>query len=137
MIRLLLIEDDPMRIALFQNWLPDDIRLVAASSAGKAIGILQRDRGRIYAGILLDHDLQEQIITDTDRLLSGSDLTKIIIRNISRDVPVLVHSMNAIRGPLMAEALKAAGFPVTRIPMSCLTRNCFLDWLEEVRDMME
>jgi hypothetical protein len=50
MLRLLLIEDDMTRIDLFQKWLPADIRMVVASSPGKAIGILQRDRGRVYAG---------------------------------------------------------------------------------------
>ena len=48
MIRLLLIEDDPIRIALFQKWLPAEARLVVASSAGKVVGSLKRDRGRVY-----------------------------------------------------------------------------------------
>jgi CheY-like chemotaxis protein len=62
MIRILLIEDNPIRIALFQNWLPAEVRLLVVSSAGKAEGLLLRDRGRVYAGILLDNDLQEQTI---------------------------------------------------------------------------
>lgn len=137
MIRILLIEDDAARIALFQQWLPADMRLVVASSTGKAMGILQRDRGRVYAGIMLDHDLQAQIITQMDRLLSGSDLIKVILRNVSKDVPVLVHSMNVSRGPLMAEQLAGAGFMVTRIPMSVLTKKKFLEWIGEVRDVWE
>jgi CheY-like chemotaxis protein len=137
MLRILLIEDDPARIALFQAWCPEDVRLVVASSTGRAMGILLRDRGRVYAGILLDHDLQEQNITQMDRYLSGSDLIKVIVQNISRDVPVLVHSMNISRGPLMADQLASAGFMVTRIPMSVLTRRVFLEWVQEVRDVWE
>jgi CheY-like chemotaxis protein len=137
MIRLLLIEDDPVRIALFREWLPCDVRLVVATSAGKAIGILQRDRDRVYAGILLDHDLQEQIVTSTDRLFSGSDIVKIIARNISRETPILIHSMNISRAPLMAEALESEGFVVARVPMSILTKNDFVEWVEEAREMWE
>ncbi len=137
MIRILLIEDDATRIALFEQWLPVDMRLVVASSTGKAMGVLSRDRGRVYAGILLDHDLQEQAITQMDRHLSGSDLIKVIIRNVSKDVPVLVHSMNVSRGPLMADRLAGAGFMVTRIPMSVLSRRAFLEWVAEVREVWE
>lgn len=133
--RFLLIEDNELRITLFKKWVPINVRLVVASSAGKAMGILQRDRGRAYAGIMLDHDLQEQNITLTDRYLSGSDLVRLILRHISRTVPVLVHSMNVSRGPLIAEALEAGGFLVTRIPMSELSRELFLDWIDEAIEM--
>ena len=135
MLRLLLIEDDMTRIDLFQKWCPPDIRIVVASSPGKAIGILQRDR--VYAGILLDHDLQEQTLTQTDRLISGSDIVKVIFRNISKDVPIPAHSMNISRAPIMVERLKAAGFNVTRIPMGMLTERDFLEWMEDVRDLWE
>lgn len=137
MIRILLIEDDPLRIALFRKWLREDVRLVVASSAGKAVGILQRDRGKVYAGILLDHDLQDQVITQVDRHMSGSDITKVILRNVSRQVPILVHSMNISRAPEMVSNLEAGGFIVSRIPMSVLTREVFLDWVEDVCDLWE
>jgi hypothetical protein len=70
------------------------------------IGIRQRDRGRVYAGILVDHDFQEQRITQIDQILSGSDLIRVIVRNISRRVKILVHSMNISRAPLMVETLE-------------------------------
>ena len=50
--RLLLIEDDNERVEIFRSWLPADVRLVHAGSAGRALGILQRDR-EAYAGIIL------------------------------------------------------------------------------------
>ena len=136
-IRILLIEDDPLRIALFRKWTPEDVRLVVAPSPGKAVGILQRDRGKVYAGILLDHDLQDQVITQSDRYLSGSDITRVILRNISRQVSILVHSMNISRAPEMVSNLEAGGFDVCRIPMSVLTREGFLDWVEDVCDLWE
>lgn len=56
--RILIVEDDDERVAKFRSWLPETMRIVHARSAGSAIGILQRDKGRVYAGIMLDHDLQ-------------------------------------------------------------------------------
>ena len=65
--RLLLIEDDSERIEQFRAWLPEDARLVVAMSAGRAIGTLQRDGRGVYAGVMLDHDLQQHAATDADR----------------------------------------------------------------------
>ena len=84
--RILLIEDNIDRVNIFKQWLCDDGLLTVASSAGKAMGILPRDNnrehGRVYSGILLDHDLQEQVITDSDRYLSSTNLIDLIIENI-------------------------------------------------------
>lgn len=55
--RTLIVEDDPERANILQDWLPDNVRPVVVTSAGKAMGVLARDRGNVYAGILLDHDL--------------------------------------------------------------------------------
>lgn len=135
--RLLVIEDDDQRVALFRSWLPDHVKLVVARSAGSAIGILQRDKGRVYAGILLDHDLQMQRLTELDRYISGMNAVETIINNISKEVPLLVHSMNQTRAPLMLERLKGAGFDVTQMPMAQLTRQFFLDWFEDVIELWE
>lgn len=135
--RLLIVEDNAERIAKLRSWLPQDVVTVVATSAGRAIGIMHRDRGRTYAGILLDHDLQESVVTDADKGLSGGDVLKSLIAHISRDVPILVHSMNPFQGPAMAERLERAGFYVTRIPMSELSLEKFQEWLEEVRLLWE
>jgi hypothetical protein len=106
-------------------------------SAGLAVGVLQRDKGRVYAGILLDHDLQEQRITESDRHFSGMDAVQAIIGNISRQIPILVHSMNQTRSPIMVEQLKGAGFEVTQMPMAQLTERLFKEWLEDVMEVWE
>jgi len=89
--RILLIEDNIDRVNIFKQWLCDDGLLTVASSAGIAMGILPRDNnrknGRVYSGILLDHDLQEQLITDSDQYLSSTNLIDLIIENIEKDVP--------------------------------------------------
>lgn len=136
-VRILLIEDNSTRIELLKSWLPQDVKTVVAASAGKALGILKRDRGRVYAGILLDHDLQEQALTAADVGLSGTDIVKSMAANVSRFVPVLVHSMNMERAQGMVGALERWGFSVTRIPMERLSKDAFLEWVEEVRAVWE
>lgn len=132
-LRILLVEDDDNRVKKFQSWLPDDVRLVHAGSAGRALGILQRDRD-VYAGIMLDHDLQIQIATERDFFLSGSNVVEWIIALVRPDIPVLVHSMNPAEAPQMVKRLNKAGFSVTRMPMSEMTEQQFANWLDEVRD---
>lgn len=135
--RLLIIEDSRHRIEKIRSWLPEDCLFVTATSAGKAIGILQRDHGYVYGAILIDHDLHEQAVTETDLTLSGSDLVESIITHISRNVPILVHSMNPTRAPLVAQRLGRAGFEVTRIPYEELDRASFEAWLSDARGNWE
>lgn len=136
MLRILLIEDDNGRARKIREWLPEDVHLVHAGSAGRAIGILQRDRDA-YAGIMLDHDLQGQIATDMDFFLSGTNVVKTIITNVPNDTPVLVHSMNPEDAPKMVQALTKSGFSVTRLPMVVMTKLDLNVWIEEVRESWE
>jgi hypothetical protein len=128
-----MIEDNTKRIERIRTWMPEDCLLVVAVSAGKAIGVLSRDSGYVYGGVLLDHDLQEQILTEVDHMMSGSDVLKSLITHLSRDVPILVHSMNPTRAPQLVQRLKGAGFEVTRITFQNLDRETFLKWLEDAR----
>ena len=71
LFRLLLVEDDSDRVEIFRSWVPAGVHIVWARSAGAAIGLARRDRGSVYGGVLLDHDLQQQAITADDKNLSG------------------------------------------------------------------
>ena len=82
--KILIIEDDSKRIRQLEEWLPTDFQGVFVKSVGKAIGLLERDNYRdnshVYAGIMLGHDLQQQVSTGADQDLSGSTVIKSIIR---------------------------------------------------------
>jgi CheY-like chemotaxis protein len=134
-LRILIVEDNSERIECFRSWLPEDVRWVVATGAGRAIGIIQRDRRSVYAGIMLDHDLVEQIVADGEQNFSGTHVSNAIIEHISTDVPILIHSMNFAAAKTMVSKLEQAGFWVTRIPMSALTQEKLEAWLEEVRDI--
>lgn len=138
--RILLVEDDQERANILMSYLPKHIRVVYASSAGRALGIVRADhrnrRGKSpYCGIMLDHDLQEQIICAEEGQLSGMNVVDALIDCVSREVPILVHSMNPGEAPIMVKKLNSAGFRVTRMPMRELTAEKLLVWLEEECDV--
>ncbi len=135
--RLLIIEDNAQREQTLRSWLPPDFRPVVASSAGKAIGILDRDRGAVYAAVVLDHDLQERRVTEQDGVLCGQDVAETLMRCLSKEVPILVHSNNASQAPILFSRLCRAGFEVTQIPMEALTRERFEEWLRAVSQNWE
>jgi CheY-like chemotaxis protein len=135
--RILIVEDDADRTKILKSWLPEDVRTVVVTSAGKAMGLLARDRGNVYGGILLDHDLQMQTATEKDRFLCGNDVVNAVIANISRDVPIFVHSANVQQAPVMATRLENADFWVTRIPIYDLKKEQLLQWVEDVQELWE
>lgn len=133
--RILLVEDDFRRIEQFRAWIAGtEFVLIEASSGGRAKGMLRPGMTDGIAGILLDHDLEKQPLRDTDLRLSASHLVDSIVMTVPRHVPVLIHSMNAAKPPVLKKRLASAGFSVTRIRMASLTPELFDMWLQEVRD---
>jgi len=134
-LRILFVEDNLEREKIFRSWLPDDILPVFAVSAGQALGVIRRDRGRVYAGIALDFDLPERARTSDDKYRSGRDVMKAIMQFIHKDTAILVHSMNSSQSVSVANTLSGAGFAVDRIPMALLTRGRFHDWIDYAREI--
>jgi hypothetical protein len=135
--RLLLIEDDAERIALFRQWVvKTPYVLVEATSGGQAMGVVNRG-GEGVAGIMLDHDLNTSPKTLQDQITSGSNVVASIIKHIPKTVPILVHSMNVTKGEQMFRRLQGSGFSATRIRMAVLDEHRFLRWLEDVSECWE
>ncbi|KAB2890141.1 MAG: hypothetical protein F9K32_09860 [Desulfobulbaceae bacterium] len=136
---LLVVEDDPKRIDLFQSWLPAEFRANFVKSASLVPEILNLNRKEkrkqnMIAGICLDHDLQMQPAVAEDLDLSGTTVVMHIIRAVSPMVPVLIHSRNEKRARQMASRLKDRSFDVLRIPIDQMNKETFLDWLAEVKE---
>jgi len=136
-IPLLVVEDDPRRQEILEGWIQPGFRTVVAWSAGQALGVIERDPGHVYGGILLDHDLQERTVSTADEQLSGMDVADAIIRRVNRDVPILVHSINETQSAVMVHRLKAAGFEVWKYPMTAMTPEILGSWLDIVREAWE
>ena len=134
---LLIIEDDSVREEKLKSWMTSDFRPIVARSAGSALGILSRDRGDVLKGIVLDHDLEKNTLTEADKKLDGHHVVQSIILNLSKETMILVHSVNYIESPLMVSRLTRAGFDVLRIPMSDLDEESFQEWLEEIKENQE
>jgi hypothetical protein len=135
--RLLLIEDDVDRVQSVRTWLPPWARLVWAQSAGGALGLIRRDPGQVYAGVMLDHDLAQRAMTAEDAALSGSDVALALIAHFSPNIPILVHSTNQVRVPRVVRQLEEQGFWVTRLPWYEMTEAAFLAWIQEARELWE
>ena len=133
--RLLLIEDSPARIEQFRQWVPESMVLVTVTSAGRAIGILLRRDPFDYAGIMLDHDLQQQIANPGELALSGTDVVNTLVTRISYEIPVLLHSISPAGVASMHRKLEAASFDVTAIPMTQLVHAQFKLWLSDVLEL--
>ena len=134
LIPLLIVEDNLRRVQWFDIHTPIGFRLIHAKSGGVALGMLQRDKGRVYGGILLDHDLHMRGVLASDKKVSGSEIVETIIANISRDVPILVHSMNPEKSIKMTNALEHAGFWVEKMRWYDITQEMYHEWLEEVKE---
>jgi CheY-like chemotaxis protein len=135
--RVLLVEDSAARSELLRSWIPSAIRVVWAKSGGEAVGILRRDPPATYAGIMLDHDLGQQLRDPSGKQLTGADVARLIAERVPTDTPILVHSMNpARRGDILA-ILVDAGFEVTQIPMASLDANKLQVWLTTVESVHE
>lgn len=136
--RILLIEDDSGRIEVFSRWLSGtEFVLVPVRSGGQAMGMLSRGSTAAIAGVLLDHDLSDSPFTEADLRLSASDVIPLLKQKVRRAVPVLIHSHNAHKPPVMQRSLESDGFSVTRIRFAALTEGRFAEWLEDVRDNWE
>jgi CheY-like chemotaxis protein len=110
--RLLLVEDNIGRVEELRSWLPPWAKLVWAQSAGGALGLIRRDPGRVYGGILLDHDLGERAMTRDDELLSGTDVAIAIIEHFSTDIPVLIRTSKQMTADLAEQIHETIGLQV-------------------------
>jgi CheY-like chemotaxis protein len=119
--RVLVVEDNDARFDQLRTWFPGNIRVVRAKGGGDALGILARDSGDAYAGIMLDYDLHQSL--RGAREVKGADVARFIARKVQSDTPILVHSMNPAGRVEIVQILKAAGFSLTCVPMEELSRQ--------------
>jgi CheY-like chemotaxis protein len=132
---ILLIEDNAGRIDIFTRWLNDtEFLLATARSAGQAMGMLSKGSTAAIAGVLLDHDLSDSPLTETDLTLSATQVVPLLKQKIKRAVPVLVHSHHHSKSRFLQRSLEADGFSATRIRFEALTEARFRLWLDDVRD---
>jgi hypothetical protein len=100
MLRILIIEDDPDREQRLRSWLPSDMTPVVARSERTAIVALEMSKRWNCAGIVLHHGLEKLPASESDRFLCSRDVVNAVIRYVSKDVPILIHSVNETQVPV-------------------------------------
>jgi CheY-like chemotaxis protein len=141
--RILLVEDDDRRVAHMMLLVPPWVRIVRASSAARAIGIIERDGDLrsdtppAYAGVMLDHDLDLQPINAADKAMNGTDVARALAARFSPDLPVFIHSTNSGGSAAMMDILRGRGFDVVRHSWMDLqdAPAPLVHWFEEVLEI--
>lgn len=112
MFHIIAIETDQARVRRVESWLPANVRLVVPTSGSVAEAVLRRDKGGVYCGLMLDHDL------DADPVgwnRPSTTLLATIIECVDRHVPVLVHSLNpAGASPPARRTTSSTNFRINR-----------------------
>ena len=115
-LRILFVENDPMRETRVQEWLSENanIRLSRIPIGNIAITMIEKDLPRDWDGIMLDHDLNE--MRRDIPYKSGWDVVKAMVRRTHKDTPIMIHSMNPAGSAKMRTLLEEEGFSnVTKI----------------------
>ncbi len=110
--RVLVVEDDPARLAWFRAWYPD---LHAVDDPEWAIALLQLGG---YDRLYLDQDLGrgDAVGRDVSTWLAAHPETAPALQ-------IIVHSMNEVSAQKIERDLRAGGRPVERIPFQWLVHD--------------
>ncbi len=101
--RILILEDNPMRIDLFRRFVGGKARFQIFETAWPAIKALQTFK---YDLIFLDHDLGgQQMVTDDKINGTGYDVAKALANTLNKDTQVVVHSCNPVGAKNMMAVL--------------------------------
>ena len=133
-LKILMVESDISREIAMREWLDrdHDLKIKCTSIGNIVMSIIERDHEYAWHGIMLDYDLDE--FREDVSYKSGWDVAKTIAKNTDKDVPIYIHSMNPDESQEMFEFFKDEGFTsVTKTTFAEITRERFLDWLQECR----
>jgi CheY-like chemotaxis protein len=126
MTRILIVEDNPNRIAKFTRCLVGtDLKMCKTAEEAKSLL-----KAHTFDLIFLDHDLGEnQECVEPPDVNSGTEVVRYMVANVSdickERVPhIIIHSMNTYRSSVMYSDLVMAGYGDTeQIPFSVLNFN--------------
>jgi hypothetical protein len=113
--RVLVLEDDPTRLALFRGAHPF---ATYVETAAECVAQLARQD---WDDVCLDHDLGGEMFADPQRENTGSGVVRWIVANRPRIRRVLVHSLNGPAATAMVQMLTKAGYVAEHVPFLWLT----------------
>lgn len=127
-VLVLVVEDNPQRVELFQKWLQHpNLRLLHVRSGDGALNCLT-DR---FDCILLDHDLLENHPLGGTANVDGRGVVDQLVQSgVNWRTPIIVHSMNPGGRNEMYQRLRANGFSVEIKPFAEWTGR----WAEDLKE---
>ena len=111
-MKVLILEDDPMRIRKFKSFYPG---CVVVSHANECIQQLKSDSWDL---ISLDHDLNWQMFVDPSDADCGMEVVRFMASDKVPVKSVILHSANKEAVKLMHDGLASAGYNVAIEPFN-------------------
>lgn len=133
-LRVLIVDDNAERRAALARYVGPSATIVECDTAGGAMGLLRRDRGAVYGGIMLDYDLGDRKGAGGGPFLSGEDVADALCDYMDRTVLIFVHSNSKTHTPALASRLRQAGFTVERVAFDDITEKIIREWVDEVTE---
>ena len=131
--RVLVVEDDPIRLETFERWIGQVVRLVPVTSPAAALGLLERTKPEEFAGVMLDYDLEiKRKFAHPPGMANGLAVAKLLAKKVELDTEILVHSMNVLHRDKIVEYLRTAGFSVQLLPYEACTQDWLLPYVKRV-----
>lgn len=117
MLNILILEDDPRRVEVFESKLGDKHKLTCVDTAQAAIELLEKEK---YDVVFLDHDLGGETFVDPHDPNTGSEVVRWMVTpdnlcHIKGQV-IIIHSMNFPAAQSMKASLEDARFSVEHSP---------------------
>jgi len=102
-MNILVVEDDPNRIAWFKNKI--SVGLDICTTAKDAVA---RVNSKKYDFIFLDHDLGGRVFVPSEDEETGYTVAKAIAESSNKNTDVIVHSMNPVGAENICRVLPQA-----------------------------
>jgi len=131
-VLVLVVEDNPERVARFREWLGHaHLRLLHVRSGDGALSRLNDQ----FDCILLDHDLDENHPMGSRGTVDGRGVVdRLVLSNVNRRTPIIIHSANPAGRNEMFQRLNANGFAVEIRPFTEWTPHFGAELREELLD---
>lgn len=127
MVKILILEDCPERMQIFNMTLAGRHEIVHMETAASCIACLD---STTFDAIFLDHDLGGQQMVDTKDTNTGSEVVRHLIRGMGAwcGIPIIIHSGNSVAAKRMYDDLLNAGYRnVYLIPFPLLAKKYLYD----------
>jgi hypothetical protein len=121
MIRVFVLEDDPIRIKVFKENFEKFAKFTFSTNIYDAMKDF--DLNNKYDLILLDHDLGGETFVDSEFYNTGAQFCRYLIKKKIELPQIIIHSHNPVGAEIMEEYLIEKGYNASRVPFGELIKR--------------